>query len=102
VILDKTNFYAEMGGQVGDTGELRGPGYAVMDVETTRAAGGGGLHVGRMGEGHLRVGDHVTATLAGVRPRTERNHTATHLANWALREVLGDDGQQKGWLGGPE
>jgi alanyl-tRNA synthetase len=102
VILDKTNFYAEMGGQVGDTGELRGPGYAVMDVETTRAAGGYVLHVGRMVEGHLRVGDHVTATLAGVRPRTERNHTATHLANWALREVLGEGVQQKGSLVDPE
>jgi len=41
------------------------------------------LHVGNMIEGHLRVGEHVTATLAGVRPRTEKNHTATHLANWA-------------------
>jgi alanyl-tRNA synthetase len=102
VILDKTNFYAEMGGQVGDTGELRGPGYAVMDVETTRASGGYVLHVGRMVEGHLRVGDHVTATLAGVRPRTERNHTATHLANWALREVLGEGVQQKGSLVDPE
>jgi alanyl-tRNA synthetase len=102
VILDKTNFYAEMGGQVGDTGELRGPGYAVMDVETTRSAGGYVLHIGRMVEGHLRVGDHVTATLAGVRPRTERNHTATHLANWALREVLGEGVQQKGSLVDPE
>jgi alanyl-tRNA synthetase len=102
VILDKTNFYAEMGGQVGDTGELRGPGGAVMAVETARMAGGYVLHVGNMEAGHLKVGDHVTATLSGVRPRTEKNHTATHLANWALREVLGDDVQQKGSLVEPE
>ena len=102
LILDKTNFYAEMGGQVGDTGELRGPNGAVMDVTTARSAGGFVLHVGNMIEGRLSVGDHVTATLAGVRPRTEKNHTATHLANWALREVLGEGVQQKGSLVDPE
>jgi alanyl-tRNA synthetase len=102
VILDRTNFYAEMGGQVGDTGELRSSGGAVMDVTTARNAGGFVLHVGNMIEGHIKVGDHVTATLAGVRPRTEKNHTATHLANWALREVLGEGVQQKGSLVDPE
>ncbi|HEY7120206.1 MAG TPA: alanine--tRNA ligase, partial [Tepidisphaeraceae bacterium] len=76
VILDQTNFYAEMGGQVGDTGELRGAGGGIFDVTTTRSAGGYALHVGQMMEGHLKVGEHVTATLAGVRPRTEKNHTA--------------------------
>jgi alanyl-tRNA synthetase len=102
VILDKTNFYAEMGGQVGDTGQLRSKNGAVMDVTTTRAAGGYVLHVGQMVESHLSVGDHVTAILAGVRPRTEKNHTATHIANWALREVLGDAVQQKGSLVDPD
>jgi alanyl-tRNA synthetase len=102
VILDATNFYAEMGGQVGDTGQLRSKTGAILDVTTTRAAGGYVLHVGRMVEGHLTVGDHVTATLAGVRPRTEKNHTATHLANWALREVLGEGVQQKGSLVDPD
>src|SRR5687767_3762058 len=58
VILDRTNFYAEMGGQVGDTGELRSRGGAVMAVETARVAGGYVLHVGNMVEGHLSVGDH--------------------------------------------
>ena len=102
VILDQTIFYAEQGGQVGDTGELRSRGGAVMAVETTRAAAGYVLHVGNMIEGHLSVGDHVTATLAGVRLRTEKNHTATHLANWALREVLGEGVQQKGSLVDPD
>ncbi|HSU69402.1 MAG TPA: alanine--tRNA ligase-related protein, partial [Tepidisphaeraceae bacterium] len=102
VVLDRTCFYAEMGGQVGDTGELRGPDGAVMAVETTRSAGGYVLHVGKLEAGHLRVGDHVTATLAGVRPRTEKNHTSTHLANWALREVLGEGVQQKGSLVDPD
>jgi len=91
-----------MGGQVGDTGELRGQNGGILDVTATRSAGGYVLHVGQMIEGHLKVGEHVTATLAGVRPRTEQNHTATHLANWALREVLGDDVQQKGSLVDPD
>jgi alanyl-tRNA synthetase len=90
-----------MGGQVGDVGELRGAS-ALFDVTHTAATGGYVLHVGRMVEGHLAVGDHVTATLSGARPRTERNHTATHLANWALREVLGEGVQQRGSLVDPE
>src|SRR4051812_3962275 len=102
VILDKTNFYAEMGGQVGDTGEFRGKNGGIFDVTAPRTAGSYVLHVGQMIEGHLTVGEHVTATLAGVRPRTEKNHTATHLANWALREVLGESVQQKGSLVDPE
>jgi alanyl-tRNA synthetase len=102
VVLDRTCFYAEMGGQVGDTGELRSPSGAVMAVKATRSAGGYVLHVGNLEAGHLSVGDHVTATLAGVRPRTEKNHTATHLANWGLREVLGEGVQQKGSLVDPD
>jgi alanyl-tRNA synthetase len=99
VILDRTNFYAEMGGQVGDSGVLAGP--AQFDVETTRVFGGYVLHVGRVRSGTLRVGDEVSATLAPSRKLTMQNHTGTHLANWALREVLGDEVQQKGSLVDP-
>jgi alanyl-tRNA synthetase len=128
VILDRTNFYAEMGGQVGDAGLLRAltpspgtPGEgrgegqssraegrgqraeeARFDVETARIVGGYILHIGRVRNGCLKVGDTVTATLAPSRRATMQNHTGTHLANWALREVLGDDVQQKGSLVDPE
>jgi alanyl-tRNA synthetase len=101
IILDRTNFYAEMGGQVGDSGVIAS---ATMqfDVETTRVVGGYVLHIGRVRSGTLRVGDDVAATLAPSRRLTMQNHTATHLANWALREVLGDDVQQKGSLVDPD
>ena len=102
IILDRTNFYAEMGGQVGDAGELRSAGGAIFDVQTTKATGGYVLHIGRIRSGCLHVTDTVTATVANERQQTEKNHTSTHLANWALREVLGDDVQQKGSLVDPE
>jgi alanyl-tRNA synthetase len=100
IILDRTNFYAEMGGQVGDAGSIASA-IGVFDVETTRVVGGYVLHVGRIRSGRLRVGDTVTLTVTH-RELTEKNHTSTHLANWALREVLGDDVQQKGSLVDPE
>src|SRR5581483_9273229 len=101
IILDRTNFYAEMGGQVGDAGELRCGG-AVFDVQTARVVAGYVLHVGRLRSGKMRVSDKVTAVVQGGRERTEKNHTSTHLANWALREVLGEGVQQKGSLVDPE
>jgi len=101
IILDRTNFYAEMGGQVGDRGELSGAG-AIFDVETARAVGGYILHIGRVRSGSLRVGDTVTASVSPLRKPTMQNHTGTHLANWALREVLGTGVEQKGSLVDPE
>ncbi len=101
IILDRTNFYAEMGGQVGDSGQLLFPSMT-FEVETTKTAGGFVLHIGRLTEGRIRVGDSVTAVVAPSRQRTEQNHTTTHLANWALREVLGEGVQQKGSLVDPE
>jgi alanyl-tRNA synthetase len=102
VILDRTNFYSEMGGQVGDQGQLAAPGTSFL-IHTTRSVGGYILHIGKLNTGAIKVGSHLTATADPVlRPRTEKNHTSTHLANWALREVLGDGVQQKGSLVDPE
>ena len=109
VILDKTNFYAEMGGQVGDTGEMRsdsGTGGTsktpIFIVDTARGVGHFVLHIGHIKSGKITVGDGITAYVMGGRDRTEKNHTSTHLANWALRETLGDHVQQKGSLVDPE
>jgi alanyl-tRNA synthetase len=102
VVLDRTNFYAEMGGQVGDAGSLRTVDGASFDVQTTRAVGPFVLHVGQVTGGTLKLGDSVLATVSPQRTLTQKNHTSTHLANWALREVLGNDVQQKGSLVDPE
>jgi alanyl-tRNA synthetase len=101
VILNHTNFYAEMGGQVGDSGVLAA-GSTSFDVQSTHTVGGYTLHIGKLTSGTTKVGDTVTATVASARTLTEKNHTTTHLANWALREVLGDGVQQKGSLVDPE
>ncbi|HEX4052836.1 MAG TPA: alanine--tRNA ligase [Tepidisphaeraceae bacterium] len=101
VILDRTNFYAEMGGQVGDRGLLASASMS-FDVQTTRAVGGYILHIGRVRSGKISVGDTVQPTVSPLRDRTEKNHTGTHLANWALRETLGEGVQQKGSLVDPE
>ena len=102
MILDKTNFYAEMGGQVGDTGEFRDDNGVIFVVEATRAIGPYVLHIGHVKRGRIRVTDSVTTTVTGGRERTEKNHTSTHIANWALRETLGEHVQQKGSLVDPE
>jgi alanyl-tRNA synthetase len=101
VILDRTNFYSEMGGQVGDSGVLSSAG-GTFDVQTARSVGKYILHVGRLRSGKIAVGDLVEASVSASRAKTEKNHTGTHLANWALREILGDGVQQKGSLVDPE
>ena len=96
-VLDRTPFYAESGGQVGDRGELRGPGgiLHVEDTQKVQAAVFG--HHGVLGTGILKVGDVVAARVdAPARARTMRHHSATHLMHKALREVLGAHVQQKG------
>jgi alanyl-tRNA synthetase len=97
VVLDHTPFYAESGGQVGDTGELRNATTRVVVEDTTKIQAAVFGHQGRVVEGELKVGDAVTARVdAERRARTMRNHSVTHLMHKALREVLGAHVQQKG------
>ena len=97
LILDQTNFYAQMGGQIGDTGRLASE-RAAFVVQSTHAVGHYILHLGKVEVGRLQCGDSVTAQVHADRSRIAQNHTGTHLANWALREVLGEHVQQKGSL----
>ncbi|QJP10334.1 alanine--tRNA ligase [Pseudomonas multiresinivorans] len=98
VVLDQTPFYAESGGQVGDSGYLQGAGVR-FDVRDTTKAGGAHLHLGVVAQGSLSVGAAVKAEVdASVRQATALNHSATHLLHAALRQVLGDHVQQKGSL----
>ena len=105
VVLDRTPFYAEGGGQVGDTGELReaGGGSPLFAVEETfRPAGALVIHRGKL-HGRLRVGATVTAEVDPERrARTMRNHTGTHLLHRALRNVAGPGARQAGSLVSPD
>lgn len=120
VLLDKTCFYAEQGGQENDTGSLSIDGKAEFKVEDVQISNGYVLHIGRMEDGEIKVGDEVTSLYDEVSLRlNERiivhqltknqqrrwpirnNHTGTHILNFALREVLGDHIDQKGSLVAP-
>jgi alanyl-tRNA synthetase len=99
VVLDHTPFYAESGGQVGDTGCLTASSMQFDVLDTQKIQPGVFGHHGRLSSGALSVGDTVTATVdAEQRARTVRNHSATHLMHKALREVLGGHVQQRGSL----
>jgi len=103
IVLDHTPFYAESGGQVGDTGELRNASARVIVEDTVKVQAAVHGHQGRVVEGTVAVGDVFTARVdAEQRARTLRNHSATHLMHKALREVLGSHVQQKGSLVTPE
>lgn len=103
VLLDRTCFYGESGGQVGDTGTLVGDGVVMDVVNTTKAADGKYLHQCVVKEGVCHTGDVVTATYDEER-RADimRNHSATHLLQRALRDVLGSHVEQSGSLVTPE
>ncbi len=102
VVLDRTPFYPEGGGQVGDAGWLRGSDLQV-DIEDTRAFGDVIAHVGTVASGGIAVGERVTAQVSRARRAdAARNHTATHLLHAALRQVLGDHVRQAGSLVAPD
>jgi len=99
VILDRTPFYAESGGQVGDTGRLEGPNADFEVQDTRKLAGVFHGHVGRVQRGALRRGQRLAAQIdVARRARIIRHHSATHLLHAALRQVLGEHVQQKGSL----
>jgi len=104
VLLDVSPFYAEAGGQIGDTGTLEWPGGRATVRDTQAIAGSDArAHDVRVDAGELRTGQRVTARVdAGRRARIARHHSATHLLNRALREVLGDTILQRGSYVGPD
>ncbi|OCK48044.1 alanine--tRNA ligase [Stenotrophomonas maltophilia] len=103
VITNQTPFYAESGGQVGDTGVLIGNGVRLAVDDTQKFAGQFHGHVGILSEGGLKVGDVLSGQVDGERRgATILNHSATHLLHAALREVLGTHVQQKGSLVAPD
>jgi alanyl-tRNA synthetase len=102
VILDHTPFYAESGGQVGDSGVLVN-GAAEFQVSDTQKVGSAYAHIGRLGRGQIKVGDRLEARVDAVRRRAiVLNHSATHLLHAALRKVLGTHVTQKGSLVAPD
>jgi alanyl-tRNA synthetase len=102
VVLDRTPFYAESGGQIGDRGVLSGDGVR-FEVEDTQLSGDQHLHVGVLQSGRLTTGDRVRAEVdAERRRRIMLNHSATHLMHAALRRVLGTHVTQKGSLVAPD
>ncbi|GAH74621.1 unnamed protein product, partial [marine sediment metagenome] len=103
IILDKTPFYGEMGGQVGDSGEISGSKGKVVVTNTIRSPSDVIIHRGRVVEGSISVGDEVEAKIdVGRRLDIARNHTATHLLQAALRQILSHRVSQRGSLVEPD
>ena len=103
LVTDRTPFYGRSGGQVGDTGEVTGPGSTLSVSDTLKPLSDLIVHRARVTHGTLSVGDEVTLRVdAERRDRTRRNHSATHLLHHALRTVLGEHVTQKGSYVGPD
>jgi alanyl-tRNA synthetase len=95
LILDRTSYYAEAGGQVGDTGTIVTE-TGVFEVTQTVKVGNAAAHVGEVTEGWLEIGQKGELSVNPERDFTRKNHTATHLLHWALRTVLGEHVEQRG------
>lgn len=102
LVLDRTPFYAEGGGQVGDVGKLEWDGGAAVVSGTTKSREGLFLHRARVVRGRLHVGQRVAARVDPARRETEKHHSATHLLHAALRTVLGGHVAQAGSLVAPD
>jgi alanyl-tRNA synthetase len=103
LVLEATPFYGEMGGQVGDTGEIYSPAGRFLVTDTVRVPPEIIVHQGRVTSGRLSVGDEVEAAVDRERRLDiARNHTSTHLLQYALRQVLGEHVQQRGSLVAPD
>jgi alanyl-tRNA synthetase len=103
IFLDRTPFYAEGGGQVGDTGTITTPTGTARVLDTTAALPGVHRHVVEPVEGTIEVGQEATATIDEERRQAiRRNHTGTHILHWALRTVLGPHVKQQGSLVAPD
>jgi alanyl-tRNA synthetase len=101
LVLDRTCFYAEAGGQVGDCGLIESDGGRFV-VEGTARIANCVVHKGRVDEGSFGAGDRVKATVSKDRDSIKKNHTATHLLQWALQQVVGKSVAQQGSLVGPD
>jgi len=101
IVLDKTCFYAEAGGQTGDSGVIES-GRAQFIVEDTAKIADCIIHKGRVVEGFFEVGQEVKAVVDKDRDSTKKNHTATHLLQWALQKVMGKSAAQKGSFVSPD
>lgn len=98
IVLNQTPFYAESGGQIGDTGLFKNE-TGIFEVQDTKKSGGAFVHQGIVTMGNLKASQQVEATVkADIRAATARNHSATHLLHAALRQILGTHVQQKGSL----
>ncbi len=103
LVLDRTPFYAESGGQTGDTGDISNANFKMEVTDCRKTADGKYLHIGKVLSGGVHIGDKVTAAIdIEKRKATARNHTTTHLLHKALKNVLGDHVNQAGSLVSPD
>jgi alanyl-tRNA synthetase len=97
LVIDRTCFYPEAGGQVGDTGVMT-TATGTFEVDDTQRLGDAVIHIGKVTDGHIEAGQTTKLDVDPRRLDTMRNHTSTHLLHWALRQVLGDHVKQRGSL----